>query len=70
MKAIFLEHEQCFTIEFEAENMQEAALLVRFGMNRTKEIRHASATVTKDGRFDAAIVFGKSKRANNYVPTT
>jgi len=68
MKATFGEHDGCFAIDLVAETKEEAAKLVRFGMNRTDEIRHCSARVTAQGEFSAVIVFGKSKRANSEVP--
>ena len=68
MKIQFTEHEGCFEISLTAETMQEAAGLVRFGMNRTNEIRSAGADVYKDGTFGSNVVFGKSKKANSNVP--
>lgn len=68
MKITFTEHDGCFAIELSAETMPEAAALTRFGMNRTDEIRHATAYVNADGSFNASIVFAKSRRANNDVP--
>lgn len=62
------EHEGCFGFEMTAENMQDAALLVRFGVDGTKEVRHISATVDQGGAFAAALVMGKAKQANNYLP--
>jgi len=69
MNITFAEHDGCFSFELEATNMAEAAFLVRFGMNRTKEVRHASAEVWKTGSFTAILTFGKSKKANSNVPT-
>ena len=68
MKIELTEHEGCFGFEMTAENMQDAALLVRFGTDGTKDVRHISATVGKDGAFAAALVIGKHKNANNYLP--
>lgn len=68
MKATFIEYDGCFGIEFHAETMAEAATLVRFGANRTDELRVCSADVSREGNFTAAIVFKKSKRANSDVP--
>ena len=68
MKIEFTEHEGCFQFELTAENMQDAATLVRFGTDGTKEVRHISASTDKDGGFSAALVIGKHKQANNYLP--
>ena len=68
MKVEFSEHDGCFSIELMAETMEEAAKLVRFGMNRKAEVQHCTTNVNSSGSFEAGIVFGKSKRANNDVP--
>jgi hypothetical protein len=68
VKIEFLEHEGCFEVCLEAETKSEAALLVRFGMNRTDEIRSSYTNVSQTGEFSNSIVFGKSKRANSDVP--
>lgn len=68
MKSTFLEHDGCFAIEFESETMAEAALLVRFGMNSTAEIRHKSTAVERQGGFSTAVVIAKHKRADSAVP--
>lgn len=48
------------------ESIAEAAMLVRFGMNHTSEIRYAGTTAYKDG-FEASIVIGKKQRATSMV---
>lgn len=68
MKVTFEEFEGCFSIDLGAENMEEAAKLVRFGMNRRNEVHSCHANITKGGGFSAEIVFGKSRRANSTVP--
>jgi hypothetical protein len=62
MKVKFVEHDSCFAVELVAEDMPEAAALVRFGGNRTK-IRSACVFANKDGTFSASIAFGKHTRA-------
>ncbi len=64
----FDEHEGCFAITMTAENMAEAAQLVRFGMNRTDKINSASSDVHQDGSFSSSLVFAKNKRANCAIP--
>jgi hypothetical protein len=68
MKATLQEHDGCFSIEFEAESLADAALLVRFGVNRTKEVRHAGTDAHGDGTVTASVVFGKHRRFNSSVP--
>lgn len=67
MKTKLTEFDGCFEIQIEAENMDEAAALVRFGMNRT-QIRTCDASVFKGGDFKASVVFGKRKRGYCTVP--
>ncbi len=68
MKATLQEHEGCFAIELEAENLPEAATLTRFAMNRTDRVRHAGSTVSLQGEFSSCVTFAKSRRANNDIP--
>lgn len=68
MKFTLTEHDECFSFDLQAETMEEAATLTRFGMNRTSKINHCSAYANRSGEFHAAIVFKKSKRANNDIP--
>lgn len=68
MKINFLECDGCFAFDLVAENMEEAARLVRFGMNRTQDLRHAETNVSREGEFTASVVIGKAKSANSNVP--
>lgn len=68
MKVTLIENDGCFAINLVAENMEEAAKLVRFGMNRTDEIRSASTSVYGAGGFESHLVFGKHKRSDSSVP--
>lgn len=67
MKITAKEHDGCFSFDISAETLAEAALLVRFGMNRTK-LRTSDSNARADGTFDASLVFGKSRRADSDVP--
>ena len=67
MKFTMIEHEGCFSFEMEAETMQDAALLVRFGTNATTEIRSISTSACKDGSFNSYCVIGKRKKADQYI---
>jgi hypothetical protein len=70
MKITLTEFERCFSFDMEAETLAEAAMLVRFGMNRTDEIRSGDTLVNKHPIIDftASLVIGKSRRASNVVP--
>jgi hypothetical protein len=61
VKIKLMEHEQCFAITFEAENMADAALLVRFRIGATKEIRSRMMIAQPTGLIDGSVVFGKAK---------
>lgn len=56
----------CFDVELTAETVEEAALLVRFGLNRTKEVRSAEAYATS-GQITGSIVLGKRKEAKSRI---
>lgn len=68
MKIQFAEYEGCFSFDLEAETMQEAALLTRFSMNRSKEVRHAESIVTSAGGFEAFVTIGKIKKTTSAIP--
>ena len=68
MKVTVTENEGCFSIEAHAEDMVEAALLTRFGMNATREIRYLATDVSATGTFSTALVLAKAKNANSDVP--
>ena len=68
MKITFTEHSGCFAFEMVAETMADAALLTRFGMNRTNEIRSGDTFVNANGSFNASLIVGKCKKAFETVP--
>lgn len=68
MKAVLLEHSGCFEVSFEAETLQEAALLTRAGLNHTRELRWMGSNVYEDGKFTLSIVVGKHRRADSSIP--
>jgi len=68
MKVAFVEHEGCFAVDLEAETKEEAAQLVRFGMNRTDELRVCRTYVNAQGDFTSAIIFAKNKRSDSTIP--
>lgn len=68
MKTTFVENDGCFAITFVAENMEEAALCVRAGVNSTSEVRYKAAYACKGGHFEFSLVLGKHKNANSDLP--
>ena len=67
MKITLRENDGCFAFSLTAETMEDAALLIRFGTNRTDKINSASAIANADGSFSGHLVIGKHKRADGYV---
>ena len=52
----------------EITDQAEAALLVRFGMNATTELRSRGTSVHRDNAIDAQIVIGKRVNSISSVP--
>lgn len=67
MKITMLENEGCFVFNMEAETMQDAALLTRYSINVTNEVRSASAAAYSDGNFLGHCVLGKRKQASTTI---
>lgn len=67
MKAKLTEFKGCFVIELVADTMEEAATMVRFGMNQVKELR-SSETYAGKTIFTASVVIGKAKQETCKVP--
>ncbi len=63
MKCKLIEHENMFEVAFEPETMEEAATLVRFGMNHTRELLRGGTAVYSDKTFHAYVQIGKAKRS-------
>ena len=54
MKAEITEHDGCFEISLRAESIDDVADLVRFGCNKTKDLRSAMIYLTRrNDRMDA-----------------
>ena len=68
MKTTFTEYNGCFGVDLSAETIDEAALLTRFAINRTTEIRIASGFVSQSGEFNVSIVLGKRKQPTGEIP--
>ena len=66
MKVTWSEHDGCFAVDLEAETLEEAAQFVRFGINRTSELRGAYVYANaKD--VAVSIVIGKRKQPSTLV---
>lgn len=66
MKIEIHENEKTFGLNMTAETVQDAALLVRFGMNATKKF-YSSSSAHKDGVFLGHIVITKHHRAESHI---
>lgn len=67
MKVVTTEQLGCFSIDLEAETIEEAAFITRLGMNGTK-LRCLWAFTNDNGSFSAAVVIAKHRRATSVVP--
>lgn len=67
MKVLMHEEDDRFAFELEPETIAEAALLVRFGMNATKELKMVDTTAYRDGTFQTWICIGRKKQSNGSV---
>lgn len=69
MKAEVDEYDGCFSIILEAETLAEAAIVVRMGINATKELRCVDALATRNGDnpIYVAIVIGKRKQSESGI---
>lgn len=68
MKVTFIEYDACFGVDLTAETKEEAAMLVRYGINRKKEIRCSGVRVTAKGDVSCYINIGKTRKPTDYVP--
>lgn len=68
MKITLQEFGGCFSVRCVAETLPDANVLVRMGMNATKDVRSVTAYANDDGTFSASIVLGKHRKANSYIP--
>lgn len=67
MKITLTEWDGCFGFEMEAETLADAALLTRFALNATNEIRSLDTLAHQAGQFTGSLVLGKHKHADGYV---
>lgn len=68
MKIEVHEFDHCFCFELAAETLEEAALLVRFGINATTELRGSNAWAGAKGPIGVSIDIGKRKASTSTVP--
>ncbi len=69
MKAEINEYDGCYAIDLTAETVEDAAKLVRLGMNTTKELRSLESYVSQSGTFfSASCVVAKAHKASNQIP--
>ena len=68
MKVELIEHEGCFEIGLKPESMEDVVLLIRFGINATKEVRSIGAYAHQDKTASAWLVVGKRSKASSEVP--
>lgn len=63
MKANLIEYDGCFSVYLVAETPEESISLVRFGINKTKDIRSMWVNAKRGSdHMEANIVLGKRRR--------
>lgn len=68
MKAVLIEYDGCFSLELTAETPQESISLVRFGINKTKEVRSIWVNAKRGSdHMEAHIVLGKRRKVSSSI---
>jgi hypothetical protein len=67
MKVNVGENAGSFVLNFTPETVEETALLVRFKINATKEIKSMGFGAFKDGTISSYLVLGKRCQELNYI---
>lgn len=67
MKAKLIEHSSCFEILLNPETMEEAAQVIRFGINGKKELVRFSADAHRDFSISGYLLVGKRSRESSAV---
>ncbi len=61
MKLEFNEHQGCFEFSMTPETLEDCAMLARFALNCTKEVRSIGATAYRDKSMAGHLVLGKRR---------
>jgi hypothetical protein len=67
MKASLIEVPAGFKMAFEAETVEDAAILVRLKLNAVKEIIYLDTCASEKGKIDSQILIRKRKRETECV---
>lgn len=67
MKFNLVEYDGCFSLDMEAETLEDAAQIMRFKMNAKKEIRSINASAHKGGKIYGYIVLGKIRNVRSSI---
>ena len=67
MQVKLTEFSRCFGIDLVPDTMEEQALLIKFGMNATKEVKNLATTVHVDNKIFSWFVLGKRKQSVSVV---
>jgi len=67
VKCEVTEYPGFFGVELTPETIEEAAVLIRLGMNATRELRYVGAAARSDKTIDASITIGKAKRGASAI---
>lgn len=66
MKITLSEYDSCFSLDFVAETLEDAAKMSRMAQNCTRELRGVETYVDKTA-FNSSIIIGKSKKATSRI---
>lgn len=67
MKIELHEYEGCFSFDIEAENMKDAAALMRWARNGTKDVQYAAIIPNADNVVQGFITMGKRKKLRETI---
>jgi len=70
MKAKLNEYDSGFSINIEAETIEEVAMLTRFGLNSTKDCYYKAAFVGRkgdEGQFFMSVAIRKKKKTSSEI---
>lgn len=67
MKIEMKEYDGSFAFNMKAETVQDAAMLARWGINRTRRIVCAGAYADKSGEFSGYLTIAKRKHQTSHI---